>query len=66
MPIGKTNQPVLVNRYARRRLYRPDNMTYLTREDLMAMARRGERFAVVDASTGKDVTASFHPIMVEL
>jgi polyhydroxyalkanoate synthesis regulator protein len=66
MQIGKTSRPVLVKRYARRRLYRPDIMTYLTREDLIAMATRGKRFVVVDAETGEDVTASLHPIMVGL
>jgi hypothetical protein len=59
------NQPVPVKRYARGKLYRPDIMTYLTREDLMAVARSGERFVVVDAQAGADVTASFLPILVE-
>jgi polyhydroxyalkanoate synthesis regulator protein len=63
MPIE--SQPALVRRYAQRRLYRPDIMTYLTREHLMAMARRRERFVVIDAQTRQHVTASLQP-MVEL
>ena len=65
MHIGKSNQMVLVKRYAERRLYRGDISSYLTREDLIAMAKRGEPFVVVDARTGADVTLSFRPIMVE-
>jgi polyhydroxyalkanoate synthesis regulator protein len=65
MQIGKSNQMVLVKRYAERRLYRGDISSYLTREDLIAMAKRGEPFVVVDARTGADVTSSFLPIMVE-
>ena len=60
-----SNQPVLVKRYAEQRLYRGDLSRYLTRHDLVAMAKRGELFVVVDAKTGADVTASFRPIIVE-
>jgi len=66
MPIGATNRPVQAKGYAGQRLYRPDFMADLTRDDLMATARRGERFVVVDAGTGNDVGTSFYPIMVEL
>jgi len=59
------NQPVLVKRYAERRRCRPDAQSYLSREDLIAMAKRGELFVVVDAKTGADVTSSFRPIIVE-
>jgi len=65
MQICKSNQPVLVKRYAQRRLYRPDIMSYLTREDLIAMAQGGEQFVAVDARTGENVTSSFHPMIVE-
>jgi hypothetical protein len=65
MHIGTLNQLVLVKRYAERRLYRGDTARYVTREDLISMARRGEGFVVVDAKTGADVTSSFRPIMVE-
>ena len=60
-----SDQPVLVKRYAEQRLYRGGISRYLTREDLIAMAKRGEPFVVVDAKTGADVTASFRPIIVE-
>jgi hypothetical protein len=61
----KSNQALLASTYAPRRLYRPDIMSYLTREDLIAMADGGEQFIVVDAKTGEDLTPSFHPVIVE-
>jgi hypothetical protein len=70
-PIGATMQPgglappVLVKRYAGRRLYRPATSAYLTREDLMTMAKDGERFVVIDADTQEDVTRSYRPIIIE-
>jgi polyhydroxyalkanoate synthesis regulator protein len=60
-----SNQPVLVKRYAERRFYRPDAQSYLSREHLIAMGKRGEPFVVVDAKTGADVTSAFRPIIVE-
>ena len=65
MQTSQANEPVLAKRYARRRLYRPDITTCLTRTDLIAMARRGERFAAVDAETGEDITSSLLPIIIE-
>jgi polyhydroxyalkanoate synthesis regulator protein len=65
MHIGTPNQPMLVKRYAERRLYRCDTARYITRKDLISMARRGEPFVVVDAKTGADVTSAFRPITVE-
>ena len=65
MQYGKAQHPVVVKRYAGSRLYHPDRGVYLTREDLISMALRGEPFCVVDASTREDVTSSFRPIIVE-
>jgi polyhydroxyalkanoate synthesis regulator protein len=58
-------QPVLVKRYAGQRLYRPATGTYLTRGDLIAMAKATERFVVIDADTRDDVTLVYLPIIVE-
>jgi polyhydroxyalkanoate synthesis regulator protein len=63
--MDQPGQPVLIKRYAGQRLYRPAAGTYLTRSDLMTMAKNGENFVVIDADTGNDVTASYHPIIVE-
>ena len=65
MQMGKPKRPVLIKRYAGRRLYRPATNTYLTRDDLIAMAKNSEEFVVIDADTQDDVTPSFRPIIVE-
>ena len=63
--MDQPGQPVLIKRYAGRRFYRPADGTYLTRGSLMAMAKNGENFVVIDAGTHEDVTLSYHPIIVE-
>ena len=65
MQMGELARPVLVKRYAGRRLYGPATGAYLTRDDLMTMAENGEKFVVIDVDTGDDVTHSYHPIIVE-
>ena len=61
----RPGQPTLVKRYAGQRLYRPATSTYLTRDNLMTMAKNGEKFVVIDADTRHDVTFSYHAILVE-
>jgi polyhydroxyalkanoate synthesis regulator protein len=63
--MDQPGQPVLIKRYAGQRLYRPAISTYLTRGDLMTMAKNDEKFVVIDADTGNDVTSWYHPIIVE-
>jgi len=65
MQMGESERPVLVKRYAGRRLYGPAASTYLTRDDLITMAKNGEKFVVIDVDTGDDVTYAYHPIIVE-
>jgi polyhydroxyalkanoate synthesis regulator protein len=50
--MGEWERPVLVKRYAGQRLYRPATSAYLTRDDLITMAKNGEKFVVIDADTG--------------
>jgi polyhydroxyalkanoate synthesis regulator protein len=59
--MDQPGQPVLVKRYAGQRLYRPATGTYLTRGDLMTMAKSGEKFVVIDAHTLNDVTSLYLP-----
>jgi polyhydroxyalkanoate synthesis regulator protein len=63
--MDQPGQLVLVKRYAGQRLYRPATSTYLTRGDLITMAKNGEKFVVIDAHTKDDVTSLYHPIIVE-
>jgi len=60
----RPRQPVLIKRHAGQRLYRPATSTYLTRDNLMTMAKNGEKFVVIDADTNDDVTLSYHPIIL--
>ena len=63
--MDQPGQPVFVKRYAGQRLYRPATSTYLTRGDLITMAKNGEKFVVIDAHTHDDITSLYHPIIVE-
>ena len=65
MQPGGSAPPVLVKRYAGRRLYRPATGAYLMREDLITMAKNGEPFVVIDADTQEDVTCSYRPLIIE-
>ena len=63
--MDQPGEPALVKRYAGQRLYCPATSTYLTRGDLITMAKNGEKFVVIDAHTHDDVTSLYHPIIVE-
>jgi polyhydroxyalkanoate synthesis regulator protein len=58
--------PALVKRYAGQRLYRPATSTYLTRADLITMAKNGAKFVVIDARTQDDVTSLYQPIIADV
>ena len=51
-------RPVIVKKYANRRLYNTATSAYVTLDTLAAMVRAGEDFVVVDAKTGDDLTRS--------
>ncbi|MBK1659383.1 polyhydroxyalkanoate synthesis repressor PhaR [Paracraurococcus ruber] len=51
-------QPVVVKKYANRRLYNTESSSYVTLEDLAGMVRQGRDFIVFDAKSGEDITRS--------
>jgi polyhydroxyalkanoate synthesis repressor PhaR len=51
-------EPIIIKKYANRRLYNTGTSTYVTLEDLAAMVKKGEDFAVYDAKSGEDITRS--------
>ena len=51
-------QPIVIKKYANRRLYHTGTSTYVTLEDLAAMVKRGDEFAVFDAKSGEEITRS--------
>lgn len=52
------SRPVIIKKYANRRLYNTDTSTYVTLEDLAEMVRLERDFVVYDAKTGEDLTHS--------
>ena len=50
--------PVIVKKYANRRLYNTATSSYVTLEDLATMIKEGGDFVVQDAKTGEDLTRS--------
>jgi polyhydroxyalkanoate synthesis repressor PhaR len=50
--------PVVVKKYANRRLYNTESSSYVTLEDLALMIRQGRDFVVYDAKSGEDITRS--------
>ncbi len=57
------DDPVIIKKYANRRLYNTGTSTYVTLEDLAEMVRKGEDFTVQDAKTGDDIT---HPVLTQI
>jgi polyhydroxyalkanoate synthesis repressor PhaR len=51
-------EPIVIKKYANRRLYNTATSAYVTLEDLSAMVRGGQDFAVYDAKTGEEITRS--------
>ena len=54
----KALPPIVVKKYANRRLYNTETSSYVTLDDLAAMVRDGRDFVVYDAKTGEDITRS--------
>jgi polyhydroxyalkanoate synthesis repressor PhaR len=52
------SRPVIIKKYANRRLYNTDTSTYVTLEDLAEMVRGERDFVVYDAKSGEDLTHS--------
>lgn len=50
--------PVVVKKYANRRLYNTESSSYITLDNLADMVRQGRDFVVYDAKTGDDITRS--------
>jgi polyhydroxyalkanoate synthesis repressor PhaR len=50
--------PVVVKKYANRRLYNTESSSYITLDNLADMVRQGRDFVVYDAKSGDDITRS--------
>ena len=56
-------QPIIIKKYANRRLYNTDTSSYITLDDLAGMVRENIDFQVLDAKTGDDIT---HTILTQI
>lgn len=52
------NEPIVIKKYANRRLYNTHKSSYVTLDDLAGMVRAGLEFVVKDAKSGEDITRS--------
>ena len=55
--------PIIIKKYANRRLYNTHSSSYITLDDLSHMTREGLDFQVLDAKTGADIT---HSILTQI
>ena len=55
--------PIIIKKYANRRLYNTQSSSYITLDDLSRMTREGIDFQVLDAKTGADIT---HQILTQI
>ncbi len=53
---GSEKPPVVIKKYANRRLYNTSTSSYVTLDDLSTMVKAGENFVVFDAKTGDEIT----------
>jgi len=58
-----TDGPVIIKKYANRRLYNTESSSYITLDHLAAMTREGRDFKVVDAKTDEDIT---HNVLTQI
>nr|WP_041787871.1 polyhydroxyalkanoate synthesis repressor PhaR [Rhodomicrobium vannielii] len=57
------SKPVIIKKYANRRLYNTETSSYVTLEDLGEMVRSERDFLVYDAKTGEDLT---HTVLTQI
>jgi polyhydroxyalkanoate synthesis repressor PhaR len=51
-----TPEPIIIKKYANRRLYNTETSSYITQADLALLIRLGREIEVVDAKSGADLT----------
>jgi polyhydroxyalkanoate synthesis repressor PhaR len=54
-----TDKPLLIKRYASRRLYNTETSDYVTLEDIAGFIRAGREVQIVDLKTGDDLTRQY-------
>ena len=57
--MADTNKPLLIKRYASRRLYNTETSDYVTLEDIAVFIREGREVQIVDLKSGDDLTRQY-------
>ncbi|SEO63029.1 polyhydroxyalkanoate synthesis repressor PhaR [Salinihabitans flavidus] len=57
--MADTDKPLLIKRYASRRLYNTETSDYVTLEDIAGFIRDGREVQIVDLKTGDDLTRQY-------
>jgi len=57
--VAETNDPLLIKRYASRRLYNTETSDYVTLEDIAGFIRAGREVQIVDLKSGDDLTRQY-------
>jgi polyhydroxyalkanoate synthesis repressor PhaR len=57
--MADTEKPLLIKRYASRRLYNTETSDYVTLEDIAGFIRQGREVQIVDLKSGDDLTRQY-------
>ena len=57
--MSKQEKPLLIKRYASRRLYNTETSDYVTLEDIAVFIREGREVQIIDLKTGDDLTRQY-------
>lgn len=57
--MAETEKPLLIKRYASRRLYNTETSDYVTLEDIAGFIRDGREVQIVDLKSGDDLTRQY-------
>jgi polyhydroxyalkanoate synthesis repressor PhaR len=58
-PVAETDKPLLIKRYASRRLYNTETSDYVTLEDISEFIRDGRDVQIIDLKSGDDLTRQY-------
>ena len=57
--MAETSEPLLIKRYASRRLYNTETSDYVTLDDIARFIREGREVQIVDLKSGDDLTRQY-------
>lgn len=57
--MAETEKPLLIKRYASRRLYNTETSDYVTLEDIAGFIRSGREVQIIDLKSGDDLTRQY-------